>query len=68
MTRPDNDWTWGNDSPVWLNPRRTIYFIFRVLHGNVEYLRGKSGRMDNVPSQEAVKKALKKLNRSAHAP
>ena len=61
MTRPDTDWTWGNDTPCWLKPRRNICFIYRIIHGKVEYLLDKRGRMRQWRSQEAVKKALKKL-------
>ena len=54
-------WTWGNDTPVWRKPRRTVYFIFRRVCGNVEYLRDKRGRLRTWRSQAAVKKALQNL-------
>ena len=59
----DTDWTWGNDTPVWLKPRRTVYFVFRRIHGNVEFLRGKRGRVRIWRSREAVKDALCQLDR-----
>lgn len=57
-------WTWGNDTPVWLTPRRTVYFIFRrPSYGGTEFLRSKSGRLRTWRSQEAVRAALRKLTR-----
>ncbi len=55
------DWTWGNDTPVWLTPRRTIYFIFRRIDGKAEFLKDKRGRMRKWYSQNAVKAALANL-------
>jgi hypothetical protein len=61
MDLTGTEWTWGNDTPLWLKPRRTVYFIFRRIQGNTEYLRDKRGRMRMWRSQEAVKKALNQL-------
>jgi hypothetical protein len=56
------DWEWGNDTPVWLKPRRTVYFIYRLQEGgNREYLRDKRGHLRTWRSQEAVEVALRKL-------
>jgi hypothetical protein len=64
--QPRRDWTWGNDTPVWLTPRRTIYFIYcRAEGGGIEYLRNKQGRLRTWRSQEAVKAALESLNAEA---
>lgn len=51
-------WMWGNDTPVWMEPRRTVYFIYRRTPQGVEYYRGKQGRVRTWRSAEAVKKAL----------
>jgi hypothetical protein len=57
-----HDWTWGNDTPVWLTPRRTVYFIYRRAEGGgTEYLRDKRGRLRIWRSPEAVKAALARL-------
>jgi hypothetical protein len=62
-----NEWTWGNDTPVWMSPRRTVYFIYRRAEGGgTEYLQDKRG-IGNGPnirfwkSAAAVKKALAKV-------
>ena len=55
------EWTWGNDTPVWLTPRRTGYFIFRRIDGKAEFLTDKRGRMRRCYSQNAVKAALAKF-------
>lgn len=57
------EWTWGNDTPVWMSPRRTVYFIFRRIDGKAEFLTDKRGRMRRWYSQEAVKTALANLTR-----
>ena len=61
MDLTGTEWTWGNDTPLWLKPRRTVYFIFRRIDGNTEYLRDKRGRVRMWRSQMAVKKALNQL-------
>ena len=66
MDLTGTEWTWGNDSPVWLKPRRTVYFIFRRIDGTTEYLRDKRGRVRMWRSQEAVKKALNQLGATRH--
>ena len=66
MDLTGTEWTWGNDTPVWLKPRRTVYFIFRRIDGNTEYLRDKRGRVRTWRSQEAVKKALNQLGATRH--
>lgn len=61
------EWTWGNDTPAWRTPRRTVYFIYRRLpDGSDEFLEDRRGRMREWRSQEAVKRALRKLLRSAN--
>jgi hypothetical protein len=60
-----NEWTWGNDTPVWLKPPRTIYFILRRTHGKVEFLKDRRGLMRRWYSQKAVKAALANLTRKA---
>jgi len=63
---PDDEWTWGNDTPVWMKPRRTVYFIYRqALGGGLEYLNDKRGRLRTWKSQETVKEALAKLLKKA---
>jgi hypothetical protein len=62
---PVSEWTWGNNTPVWLTPRRTVYFIYRrTADGGTEYLLDKRGRMRAWRSQQAVKAALKRLCKS----
>jgi hypothetical protein len=57
-----NEWTYGNDSPVWLKPRRHVFFIYKVLdNGDREYLNDKRGRLRTWRTREAVIKALRKL-------
>jgi len=57
-----NEWTWGNDTPVWMNPRRTVYFIYRRAEGGgTEYLRDMRGNIRFWKSAAAVKKALAKV-------
>ena len=66
MDLTGTEWMWGNDSPVWLKPRRTVYFIFRRIDGNTEYLRDKRGRVRMWRSQKAVKKSLKQHGATRH--
>jgi hypothetical protein len=66
MDLTGTEWTWGNDAPPWLKPRRTVYFIFRRIQGNIEYLRDKRGRVRMWRSQKAVKKALNQLGAARH--
>lgn len=54
-----SQWEWGNDTPG----RRTIYFIYRRMpNGETEYLNDKRGRLRQWKSQEAVKRALRRVN------
>ena len=68
MDLTGTEWTWGNDTPPWLKPRRTVYFIFRRIQGNVEFLGDKHGRMRRWRSQEAVKKALEQFEALSKSP
>ena len=58
---PPEPWEWGNDTPVWLKPRRTIYFIYRRNNGDTVYLNDKRGRLRQWRSADTVKKALARL-------
>jgi hypothetical protein len=59
LTQP---WRWAVDSPVWLKPRRTVYFLTREVEGRTEYLNNSIGRLHTWKTQEVVKKAEKKVN------
>jgi hypothetical protein len=57
-----SEWTWGNDTPEWMKPCRTVYFIYRRTEdGGTEYLRDKRSNIRFWKSAGAVKKALAKV-------
>lgn len=63
-------WQWANDSPVWLKPRRTVYFLVRHVGdnhedwttGTVEYREDKRGRLIMYSSREQAIRMQDKLN------
>lgn len=57
----DHPWRIANDSPVWLKPRRTIYFLTRRQNGRREELETESGRLRTWKAREAAEKALTQL-------
>lgn len=56
-------WEWANDSPVWLKPRRTVYFLIRR-HGNgdTEYRKNKRGHVITYRTREQVIRIQDRLN------
>lgn len=59
----DYDWQWAVDSPCWLKPRRTVYFILRCHNGQLEYQETPTGRIREWKTREAVISVLKKLQK-----
>lgn len=48
-------WQVANDTPVWMRPRRTIYFLVRTgANGRMEYLRDKRGRLRTWQTRDAA--------------
>jgi hypothetical protein len=54
-------WEVANDSPVWLKPRRTIYFLTRCINGKREYLDDRLGRLRTWQTRAAADKVRKRL-------
>jgi len=49
------EWQVWNDTPIWLKPRRTVYFIARNdADGNREDYRDKAGRLRTWRTREAA--------------
>jgi hypothetical protein len=60
-------WTWGVDSPCWLKPRRTLFFIYRRLpNGDTEYLNDKRGRLRTWATQKEVEAQLHLVLKHTH--
>jgi hypothetical protein len=57
----DDDWTYGNDTPVWQKPRRTVWFVYRRISGGTEYLQDKRGRLRTFRTYAGALRALRKL-------
>lgn len=63
-------WEWANDSPVWLQPRRTVYFLVRHVGdnhndwttGKVEYRTNKRGHVITYGTREQAIRIQDKLN------
>lgn len=57
-------WEWAVDSPVWLKPRRTLYFLIRRSdsHGAMEYRRDKIGRLITYRTREQAIRIQDRLN------
>lgn len=60
MLKP-NDWRVVNDSPVWLKPRRTVYYLSRTVNGKREDLEDKAGRLRTWRTREQAQAALSRL-------
>ena len=66
-----SDWQWANDSPVWLKPRRTVYFLVRHVgenhanwsDGKIEYRRNKRGALIAYNNREQAIRIVERLNR-----
>lgn len=60
MTAP---WEWANDSPVWLSPRRAVYFLVRH-HSNcsTEYRKNKRGHVITYRTREQAIRTMERLN------
>ena len=58
-------WEYANDSPVWLRPRRTVYFVVRHYDNEVEYRNDKRGRLITYRTREQAIAMVDKLNRRA---
>ncbi len=56
------DWHVGCDSPVWLKPRRTVYFVWRDAGRGREVATSPTGRTRHFRSFEAAKRVCGKLN------
>jgi hypothetical protein len=58
----ERDWQIGNDSPVWLKPRRHIYFLHRTnANGDKEYVETPTGKLRTWRTKEAAERFLFKL-------
>jgi hypothetical protein len=57
-------WEWANDSPIWLKPRRTVYFLIRHTDGEVEYRRSKRNSVITYATREQATRMAEKLNRA----
>lgn len=51
----------ADDSPVWMKPQKTVWFIIRQIGTEVRYLKSKAGRLRTWGSAEKAKIALGKL-------
>ena len=57
----DHDWQLCCDSPCWLKPRRTLYFLSRTVNGKREDLEDKRGRLRTWRTVEGAQKKLRAL-------
>lgn len=55
-------WEWANDSPVWLKPRRTVYFLIKRVGGRVVYRGDKRGRVITYSTREQAIRIQDRLN------
>lgn len=55
-------WEWANDSPVWLNPRRTVYFLIKRVGDQIVYREDKRGRVITYPTREQAIRIQNRLN------
>ena len=59
----DKPWRWANDSPVWLKPRRTVYFLVRDGDdGRTEYRTNKRGHVITYRDREQAIRIEQRLN------
>lgn len=56
----------GNDTPVWLKPRRTVYFVFSDPR-TVDIVKTANGRRRFFRSYEAAEKLANKLNKASQS-
>lgn len=57
-----SQWQWANDTPVWLKPRRTLYFLVRRTKNGTEYRNDKRGRLITYRSREQAIRVQDRLN------
>ena len=55
-------WEYANDSPVWLKPRRTLYFLVRRTDNGVEYRNNKRGNLITYRDREQAIRIAERLN------
>jgi hypothetical protein len=56
----EGQWRIVNDTPCWTRSRRTIWFLFRFVDGEPEYLQTPTGKLRTWRSREAADNFLAK--------
>jgi hypothetical protein len=56
------EWEWANNSPVWMKPRRTVYFLIRYVNDVMEYRNNKRGHLITYRTREQAIRMAEKLN------